>query len=316
MTSNTSSRRSFFQKSAILFGAGALGTRLGAQSTSTGGTAPTDLDVLNYALALENLEAAFYTQGLNRFTAGDFSGASFVQTFGTKISNNVFGYLQAIRDHEVAHVQAISTVIRSLGGTPAPACTYKFSYASPDEFIMVAMVLENTGVSAYDGAIGLVKNPDIIQAGASIATVEARHAAYLNLLNGAIPFPTAFDQARTMQDILATASQFIAACAVMPGSGGVAQNPNAPTISVTPSSTTTRDNRVSFDASRSISAFGQAVNFSFRQLSGANVSINGATTSTPTVVLLGGAGTYTFQLTVTDQQGNMSQQTVSINYQP
>ena len=57
----------------------------------------------------------------------------------------------------------------------------------------MARLLENTGVKAYDGAIAHVEAEPLLTAGATIATVEARHASYLNLINGYQPFPSAFD---------------------------------------------------------------------------------------------------------------------------
>ena len=76
----------------------------------------------------------------------------------------------------------------------------------------VTTLLENTGVMAYDGAVRLIKNPAILTAAATIATVEARHAAYLRLVTGDIPFPAAFDTPRTMTEILAAAGGFITSC--------------------------------------------------------------------------------------------------------
>jgi hypothetical protein len=62
---------------------------------------------------------------------------------------------------------------------------------------------------AYDGALPLIESPDLQRAGATIATVEARHASYLNLLNGDDPFPAAFDEAKSMEEILDVAGGFI-----------------------------------------------------------------------------------------------------------
>jgi hypothetical protein len=53
--------------------------------------------------------------------------------------------------------------------------------------------LENVGVSAYDGTLAFLTSPQLQTTGATIASVEARHAAYLNLLRGMIPFPDALD---------------------------------------------------------------------------------------------------------------------------
>ena len=58
-----------------------------------------------------------------------------------------------------------------------------------------AQVLENTGVKAYDGAIAHIESAALLTAGATIATVEARHASYLNLINAMSRSPGAFDNA-------------------------------------------------------------------------------------------------------------------------
>ena len=62
--------------------------------------------------------------------------------------------------------------------------TYDFgdAYGSPEGFMQTAMALENTGVRAYDGAAKYIENPDLLTAAGTIVAVEARHAAYLNLI--------------------------------------------------------------------------------------------------------------------------------------
>jgi hypothetical protein len=78
-----------------------------------------------------------------------------------------------------------------------PEANYNFkktAFTSVGKFVSVAQFLENTGVSAYDGAIAHIEAAQLLTAGATIATVEARHVSYLNLLNGAVPFPEAFDE--------------------------------------------------------------------------------------------------------------------------
>jgi hypothetical protein len=123
-----------------------------------------------------------------------------------------FSLLTLVRDHENAHVRTLTNVITSLGGTPVKACTYNFGYDNVDSFLKVAALLENTGVMAYDGAVAMISSPQVKTAGATIATVEARHASYLNLITGAHPFPAAFDTPKSMQDILAAAGGFISSC--------------------------------------------------------------------------------------------------------
>ncbi|MEO7297728.1 MAG: ferritin-like domain-containing protein [Verrucomicrobiota bacterium] len=211
LLNSTASRRSFFG-SALKTGAAvaALSTigvpKLFADDTSD------DIAVLNYALTLEHLEAAFYVQGLQRYSAKDFKGGKMSSRIGSKQASKLYEYLKIIRDHEVTHVSTLISVIQSLGGTPVGPCTYDFGYSTTEEFLAIGQSLENTGVMAYDGAIASIHSPDLQTAGATIATVEARHASYLNLVNGDIPFPAAFDTPKTMAEILAIAGQFIVSC--------------------------------------------------------------------------------------------------------
>jgi len=172
-----------------------------------------DVEVLNYALTLEHLEYAFYRDGLARFDEQDFTSAKFIRGFGGRITSRVYSNFRAIRAHEKTHVDTLTSVISSLGGTPVNECdAYDFGYSNVDGFVAVAQLLENTGVSAYTGAAHELENDDLLTAAATIATVEARHASYLNLLNGDSPFPNAFDVPKAPADILAAAGGFITDC--------------------------------------------------------------------------------------------------------
>src|SRR5262245_11166175 len=114
-----------------------------------------DLDVLNYALTLEQLESAFYRDGVGLFTFGnDSRGASIDESFA------------AIRDHEAEHVTTLTKVITDLGGSPVEAATYDFgdAYDDPMAFMQTAMALENTGVKAYDGAAQFISDADLLTA--------------------------------------------------------------------------------------------------------------------------------------------------------
>jgi rubrerythrin len=155
-----------------------------------------DIDVLNYALTLEHLEYAFYRDGLALFTPDNFEAG-------------VFDNLILVRDHEGAHVDALVSTINSLGGTPVQEAVYDFGYANADGFLSVAAALENTGVSAYDGAASSIENVDLLNAAGSIVAVEARHASYLNLVNGEDPFPSAFETPLSRAEVLDIAGPFI-----------------------------------------------------------------------------------------------------------
>lgn len=173
---------------------------------------PSDIEILNYALTLEHLEAAFYVQGLDLFSGRAFKKGVFTKRLGFRLADKLRDSLKLIRDHEVEHVAALTSTIVALGGTPVVACTYNFGYSGVEEFLQVAQILENTGVSAYDGAIALISDPVLQTTGATIATVEARHAAYLNIVNGDEAFPTSFDVPKTMAEVLAAAGSFIVSC--------------------------------------------------------------------------------------------------------
>jgi len=222
-------RKSFLKQAGVggaaVLGAGALaGAVAGPARAGHGDTVP-DVDILNFALTLEYLEASFYTEALGgsgttgvpassaEFGRGAITGSKVLRGFGGRIRSNAYGYLIDIRDHEVTHVNFL---VGALGASAVGACTFDFSGAlgSVESFIATAQVLENTGVMAYDGAIRYVDAGDNLQAGAQIATVEARHAAYLNLINGDSPFPDAFDMGKLPSQIIAAvvATGFVTEC--------------------------------------------------------------------------------------------------------
>ena len=162
----------------------------------------TPVDVLNYALTLEHLEYAFYRDGLEAFSAEDFSAAGY--------ADNVYAWFGIMRDHEREHVETITTVITDLGGEPVAEAEYDFGYSDLAGFVGVAQVLENTGVSAYQGAAQfLIDEDELLTAALTIHGVEARHAAYLNGLQGESPFPDAVNPTLTPDEVLAAAGPFI-----------------------------------------------------------------------------------------------------------
>ncbi len=221
-----STRASFLKRAGVggaaVVGGGALLGKLAAPARAGDPTDNVaDIDILNYALTLEYLEASFYTQALGggggetglptsraKFSKVAITRSQSFAGFDGRVRNSAFAYLSSIRNHEVAHV----TFLRSALGTAAvgPA-TFNFSAALKDvpTFLKTARLLENTGVMAYDGAIRYVDKGDFLQAAATIATVEARHASYLNLINRGSPFPAAFDTPKKPSEIFAAAKGFI-----------------------------------------------------------------------------------------------------------
>ncbi|WP_330633267.1 ferritin-like domain-containing protein [Halocatena halophila] len=169
----------------------------------------TDIDVLNYALTLEQLEATFYTCGQEKFSECEIENSAAAKRLGKELQSSTYDYFNRIRDHEQTHVEQLTTVINDLGGEPVSGLEFEFPLDTVEDYFALARTFENLGVSAYDGAIALIDSGELQTAGATIATVEARHASYLNLLTGEVPFPDAFDEPKSMEDVRAAASEFI-----------------------------------------------------------------------------------------------------------
>lgn len=160
-------------------------------------TLESDIDVLNYALTLEHLEAAFYEHATEFDLGTDGYG------------NDMNEWIGVIGQHEADHVTTLTQVVTDLGGMPVERAEYDFGVTDAASFLEVAMVLENVGVAAYDGAGQFLETPDLLTAAGSIAAVEARHAAYLNLVNLQSPFPAAFETPMTPDEVLEAAGGFI-----------------------------------------------------------------------------------------------------------
>ena len=155
------------------------------------GTTSVPVDILNYALTLELLEADFYRQFL----------ASGLIPAGAPTAA-----IAKIKQHEDAHVTLLTSTIRTLGGTPVAgtATTGVRFRALPtnttyDTYLKVAQVLEDTGVRAYKGrARELVGDPSgLLSVALQIHSVEARHAAHIRTMRGQLPWVGNADDLKT-----------------------------------------------------------------------------------------------------------------------
>lgn len=149
-----------------------------------------DIGILNYALTLEYLEAAFYNGATAAKLPLSAQGAVFLETV-TKDENE--------------HVKFLK---KALGKKAAaePKFDFKGANTNVETFMATAEVLENTGVHAYSGQALNIKTPAYVKAALSILTIEARHASVIGLLNGAKGMITpdgAFDTPYTAQKVLA-----------------------------------------------------------------------------------------------------------------
>lgn len=206
------SRRRFFGYAGALAGAGLLIT--GAASckkdedddNSGINLGSGDIGILNYAYALEQLEAAFYIRVAQSFYAG--------------ITTTEQSYLTDVRDHEVAHREFFKA---ALGSNAIVGLTPNFStvdFSSRASVLATAKTFEDLGVSAYNGAGKLFSNTAEGQAylglAGKIVSVEARHAAAVRDLisngtfaNSEVIDANGLDVARTPAAVLSLASGFI-----------------------------------------------------------------------------------------------------------
>jgi hypothetical protein len=171
------------------------GATSAAAGTSTQAQAGSgDLSIVNYALTLEYLESQFYAKVVG---SGLFHGKdlSILKSFGAE---------------ENQHVAALKKVASSLG-TPAKKPVGKFPIKSAAQVTMLAGTVENVGAAAYLGQAGNIQSKEILAAALAIHTIEARHAATLNLVLKKDPTPQgAFAKPMSMSQVLAAVKPFIA----------------------------------------------------------------------------------------------------------
>lgn len=164
----------------------------------------TDADVLNYALTLEHLEAAFYQEGLKNYTHADFQKAGMQDPF--------YMNLKATASDEEQHVQFLTKALKAAGAKPVEACTYAFPATDVSSFLALGNILEGVGVSAYLGAAASIMDKTYLTAAGSILTTEARHSAYLRAALGEAPAAQAFDNPLDFDEVYTLASMFIVSC--------------------------------------------------------------------------------------------------------
>jgi rubrerythrin len=155
-----------------------------------------DEDVLNYALVLEYLQAAFYTEA-ERAKALKGRAAAAARTVGAV---------------ERAHVKAF----RDLLGRKAvgrPHFDFRGVTESNSAFLKTAVAFEDLAVAAYKGQARRVRSRAVLTSALGIHTVEARHAAWMRYLNGNTPAADAFDLPRTRKEIdgIVASTKFITA---------------------------------------------------------------------------------------------------------
>jgi hypothetical protein len=159
-------------------------------------SAAQDVEILNYALLLEYLESTFYTEAVAN----------------NILSGGILEFARTVRDHELAHVEFLA---KALGKNAIGKPTFDFGDTVRDQtkFLATAVVLEDVGVTAYDGQ-GTRLRRKTLAAAAAIVSVEARHAAWarqiyygpFGYVNApyTLPAPSTLQPAKSMDQVTAT----------------------------------------------------------------------------------------------------------------
>ena len=175
------------------------GDERGSTLTQTTTQAPpakpgADLDIVNYALLLEYVEADFYKKVI---ASGLFKGKQ-------------LDLLKAIGDHEQQHVAALTATVGQLGGVPVTKPQTRFPLTSATSVANLAATVENLGAAAYLGQAANIKDKAVLSAALAIHTVEGRHAAALNQLTDQPVTPEgAFAKPASMAQVLPKVKPFI-----------------------------------------------------------------------------------------------------------
>jgi rubrerythrin len=180
----------------VAAGAAVAGVAAGRPDDAEAAIPASDVDVLNYALVLEYLQAAFYTEA-ERAKA---------LTGRTAKAAKVVGAV------ERAHVKAF----RDLLGRKAvgrPHFDFQGVTESNDAFLKTAVAFEDLAVAAYKGQARRVRSRAVLTSALGIHTVEARHAAWMRYLNGNTPAAEAFDLPKNRREInaIVASTKFITA---------------------------------------------------------------------------------------------------------
>jgi rubrerythrin len=188
-------RSAFILRGAVaagsVYGAGMVGPFVRQALAQSGGG---DVDVLNFALTLEYLEAAFYKEAAKIKSLSD-DAVKLVETFGNQ---------------EQQHVDALTNTITQLKGKPVAAPMVDFGdLSSQSAFLKAAVTFEDLGVSAYNGAAPSIESKEVLAAAGSIVQVEARHAAAIRLLAKQDPAPDAFDETASMKQVLKAVKPYV-----------------------------------------------------------------------------------------------------------
>jgi hypothetical protein len=165
---------------------GAVGlAALAAMPRAARGATRNDVAILNYALGLEYLQAAFYTEAER----------------GGAIRGPARRVLRRVGAVERAHVEALRSVL-GRAAMPRPFFDFRGTTEDSDAFLRTAVAFEDLGTAAYKGQAPLIDSDAVLAAAISIHSVEARHAAWIRFVAGVTPAAEALDAPLTKAQVL------------------------------------------------------------------------------------------------------------------
>lgn len=171
-----------------LFGGAALTNLVAedAQAQSRG-----DIAILNFALTLEYLEAAFYVEVVRE----------------REIRGERRTFAVVAGAHERIHVAALRRVL-GRNAVRRPRFEFRNTTTSVRPFTATAIALEETGTGAYKGQAAAIRSTAVLNAALAIHSVEARHTAWIRDIAGLNPAPRALDppltRAQTLRRVAST----------------------------------------------------------------------------------------------------------------
>jgi hypothetical protein len=156
-----------------------------------------DLDILNYALTLEHLEAEMYKQIVA----------------SSKLTGDEQQYATEIGKHEAAHVTALTQTIQKLNGTPVAAqAQYNFpAFDTRDNIVTFLVTVEDLGAGAYLAAAAEILNPDVLTAAVQIHNIEGEHASIWRRQAKVTPIVGAFATPVARADVLKAVAPILGA---------------------------------------------------------------------------------------------------------
>lgn len=141
-----------------------------------------DIGILRFALVVEQLGAAFYTEAVSR----------------GKIAGETLDYARTAKRDEISHVLAVRKTLSSLGGQPGPTPRFDFKGipGRPADFRKTALQIEQMCVETLNGAGPLVSSR-VLAAASQLVSVEARQVAWISRILNKVPAPNVLEPAIT-----------------------------------------------------------------------------------------------------------------------